>query len=92
MQFEGRWVHCLECDYQAIGCPVCHNFSCTGGGCDVCDKEFDEANKMIGKGTAPDKKGLPKIGMTSEELNRFFKCTMTPEEKQRIEERTWQFT
>ncbi len=40
-QFEGRWFYCELCGCVSITCPVCHNASCTGGGCDICYDEFE---------------------------------------------------
>lgn len=59
MKFEGRWFYCELCGTVAIKMPCCGNTSCNGGGCDKCDKDWEEAREMIHNGTAPSADSIP---------------------------------
>lgn len=41
--WRGYKIHwCDMCDTHVISCKECKNSSCNGGGCDKCDKDFDD--------------------------------------------------
>jgi len=46
-QWKGKYAvtWCHLCDTAVILCPVCHNSSCNGGGCNKCVKDFAEFGK-----------------------------------------------
>jgi len=67
-----RWFWCDQCGHQAIRCPHCQNISCSGGGCDLCDSEFTEANQLIAEGKAPAKEFLP-IRCRREDIDKLFR-------------------
>jgi hypothetical protein len=56
---KDRWFWCGQCDCAAIKCPHCNNPSCSGGGCDLCHDEFEEAIRMVREKTAPKKEEVP---------------------------------
>lgn len=60
-KFDGRWFFCELCDTVSLRLPCCGNTTCNGGGCEKCDKEWDEAWEMIHNGTAPKKEDIPFI-------------------------------
>lgn len=44
-KYEIRWCH--TCDKFFINCPLCHENSCVGITCDVCDKDIKEFNGFV---------------------------------------------
>lgn len=53
-----RWKWCNLCLCPCIRCEECGNISCSGGGCDKCHDDFEEAIKMVNEGKAPTIKEL----------------------------------
>ena len=36
-----EWFWCGTCNCAAIKCSQCNNTSCNGGGCDMCNRDFE---------------------------------------------------
>lgn len=57
---EFHWLWCEACNEACIRCEFCGNISCAGGGCEKCDKLFDEA--IILSRDVPYKEGMEIVG------------------------------
>ena len=46
-KFYDRWEYCALCKVMYITCKKCNFSSCSGGGCDDCYYEFEEAMQIV---------------------------------------------
>jgi hypothetical protein len=65
---DDRWLYCRLCKAAVIVCEYCKNCSCSGGGCDLCFDEFEEAIKRSGRGEHPSIDTLPLLELADWEL------------------------
>lgn len=58
-KFAGRWGFCGLCKKPSIKCEHCGMSSCSGGGCDKCHVEFEEASEIAFSEHAPPIRSMP---------------------------------
>ncbi len=87
--WRGKYVigFCQQCDAINIKCPECSNASCTGGGCEKCNSDFDDFIKT---------RNSPESYLTEEEnrailKQRRLKRFITESLKAGFEEINWEY-